>query len=182
MQGQRGGSRGHLAAVAGAASPLSVAAVRQTLSLAKIPQRPRWRRHGIGIRGFAVTSISHRPSFSLKSDYHGTLAQARRCLRPLVRIVVLDSPLYKRREHGELMRTERHRQFQAQYGLASDSVASLEYLHESQLGELSRDLGLRWQIYQPWYGWKWHMRPLKARLRGKRQPSRFCVLVASPSN
>src|SRR5437763_155217 len=121
-------------------------------------------------------------SLHYSTDYHGTLCEARRCLRPSGRIVVLDSPLYKRREHGELMRTERHRQFEAQYGFPSDSVASLEYLYESQLAELSRDLGLRWQILQPWYGLKWHLRPFKARLKGRRPPSRFCILVASPAS
>jgi hypothetical protein len=80
------------------------------------------------------------------------------------------------------MRTERHLQFQAQYGFASDSIPNLEYLYESQLAELSRDLGLKWRIYQPWYGWKWHLRPLRARLQGRRPPSRFCVLEASLSN
>jgi ubiquinone/menaquinone biosynthesis C-methylase UbiE len=121
-------------------------------------------------------------SLHYSTDYQGTLYEARRCLRPSGRIVVLDSPLYRQRAHGELMRAERHRQFQAQYGFASDSVASLEYLYESQLAELARDLGLKWQIYQPWYGWKWHTRPLQARLRGRRPPSRFCILVASASN
>jgi ubiquinone/menaquinone biosynthesis C-methylase UbiE len=118
-------------------------------------------------------------SLHYSTDYYDTLSEARRCLKPSGSIVVLDSPLYKLREHGELMRNERHAQFCAQYGFASDSVASLEYLYESQLAELSRDLGLRWQIYQPWYGWKWLARPLKARLQGRRPPSRFCILVAS---
>jgi ubiquinone/menaquinone biosynthesis C-methylase UbiE len=121
-------------------------------------------------------------SLHYSTDYHGTLGEARRCLKPSGSIVVLDSPLYKLREHGELMRTERHVQFQAQYGFASDSIANLEYLYESQLAELSRDLGLRWQIYEPWYGWDWLFRPLKASLRGRRPPSRFCILVASFSN
>src|SRR5437867_178680 len=121
-------------------------------------------------------------SLHYSTDYHRTLCEARRCLQPGGRIVVLDSPLYKQREHGELMRTERHLQFQAQYGFASDSVPSREYLYESQLAELSRDLGLKWSIHQPWYGWKWHMRPWKARLHGRRPPSRFCILVASASN
>ena len=121
-------------------------------------------------------------SLHYSTDYHGTLGEARRCLKPSGSIVVLDSPLYKLREHGELMRTERHLQFQAQYGFASDSIANLEYLYESQLAELSRDLGLRWQIYEPWYGWNWLLRPLKARLQGRRPPSRFCILVASFSN
>src|SRR5579872_1689780 len=118
-------------------------------------------------------------SLHYSTDYHGTLSEARRCLKPSGSIVVLDSPLYKLREHGELMRNERHSQFRAQYGFASDSVASLEYLYESQLAELSRDLGLRWRIYQPWYGWKWLTRPWKAFLQRRRPPSRFCILVAS---
>jgi len=121
-------------------------------------------------------------SLHYSTDYHGTLGEARRCLKPSGSIIVLDSPLYKLREHGELMRTERHRQFQSQYGFPSDSVANLEYLYESQLAELSRDLGLRWQVYTPWYGWNWALRPLKARLQGRRPPSRFCILVASFSN
>jgi SAM-dependent methyltransferase len=120
-------------------------------------------------------------SLHYSTDYHGTLSEACRCVKPSGRIVVLDSPLYRVREHGELMRTERHLQFQAQYGFASDSIPNLEYLYESQLAELSRDLGLKWRIYQPWYGWKWHLRPLKARLQGRRPPSRFCVLEASLS-
>jgi ubiquinone/menaquinone biosynthesis C-methylase UbiE len=121
-------------------------------------------------------------SLHYSTDYHGTLGEARRCLKPSGSIVVLDSPLYKLREHGEIMRAERHSQFTAQYGFPSDSVASLEYLYESQLGELSRDLGLRWQIYRPWYGLQWHMRPWKARLQGRRPPSRFCILVANGAN
>lgn len=121
-------------------------------------------------------------SLHYSTDYHGTLSEARRCLKPSGSIVVLDSPLYKLREHGELMRRERHAQFQKQYGFPSDSIANLEYLDEPQLAELSRSLGFRWQIYQPWYGWNWLLRPLKARLQGRRPPSRFCILVASFSN
>ena len=100
-------------------------------------------------------------------------------LLPSGRIVILDTPLYKLREHGERMRAERHAYFQTQYGFASDSIPSLEFLHELQLSELSHELKLRWQIYQPWYGWKWHLRPWKARLKGSRPPSRFCILEAS---
>jgi ubiquinone/menaquinone biosynthesis C-methylase UbiE len=121
-------------------------------------------------------------SLHYSTDYHGTLGEARRCLKPSGSIVVLDSPLYKLREYGEMMRAERHKQFQAQYGFASDSIANLEYLYEAQLAELSRDLGLRWRVYQPWYGWQWSLRPWKARLKGLRPPSRFCILVANFSN
>jgi len=121
-------------------------------------------------------------SFHYSTDYHATLREARRCLKQSGRIVVLDTPLYKLKEHGDKMRSERHVYFQSRYGFASDSVANLEFLYESQLSELSRDLSLRWKIYQPWYGWQWHLRPWKARIQGRRPPSRFCILEASFSN
>ena len=38
---------------------------------------------------------------------------------------------------------------------------------------------LSWEIYKPWYGWKWALRPWKARLRRQRPPSRFWILVAT---
>ena len=121
-------------------------------------------------------------SFHYSTNYRATLVEARRCLKASGRVVVLDTPLYKVREHGERMRSERHSYFQSKYGFASDSVASLEFLYESQLGELSRGLPLRWRIHQPWYGWKWHTRPWKARLLGRRPPSRFCILEARFAN
>jgi len=121
-------------------------------------------------------------SLHYSTDYHRSLQAALRCLRPGGRIMVLDSPLYKLPEHGEQMKTEKHAQFQAQYGSRSDSLPAKEYLHEMLLAELSRDLHLRWTIHQPWYGWKWHLRPWRARLKGLRPPSRFCILVAQPQN
>jgi ubiquinone/menaquinone biosynthesis C-methylase UbiE len=121
-------------------------------------------------------------SLHYSTDYRRTLVAALRCLRPGGKLMVLDSPLYKLAEHGEQMRAEKHRQFQAQYGFASDALPSQEYLHEMLLAELSRDLRVRWTIHQPWYGWKWHLRPWKARLKRLRPPSRFCILVAQPQN
>ncbi len=120
-------------------------------------------------------------SLHYSTDYVRTLREARRCLRPGGRIVVLDSPLYRRPEHGERMREERHRQFEAQYGFRSDALPSLEYLHTRLLHDLAAALQTTWQIHQPWYGWRWHMRPWKARLLRRRPPSRFCVLVAAKS-
>ena len=119
-------------------------------------------------------------SLHYSTDYRRSLKSALRCLRPGGRIMVLDSPLYKLPEHGEQMRQEKHAQFQARYGFRSDSLPSKEYLHEMLLAELSRDLSLRWTIHQPWYGWKWYLRPWRARLKGQRPPSRFCILIGQP--
>jgi SAM-dependent methyltransferase len=111
------------------------------------------------------------------TDYRVTFAESLRCLRRRGAIVVMDSPIYRLPEHGELMREERHRDFHARYGFRSDSVASREYLDNGLLRGLERELQLRWECHHPWYGWRWHLRPLVARLKGRRPPSRFHILI-----
>ncbi|HEY2019100.1 MAG TPA: class I SAM-dependent methyltransferase [Bryobacteraceae bacterium] len=115
-------------------------------------------------------------SIHYSTDYRATLSEARRCLGPGGSFVIVDSPVYRHREHGEMMRRERHQQFQSQYGFASDALQSIEYFDEEMLVELGRDLGISWTIHRPWYGWQWTMRPFRARWKGKRPPSRFWIL------
>jgi SAM-dependent methyltransferase len=116
-------------------------------------------------------------SIHYSSDYRQTLGELRRCLKPGGSIAILDSPVYKRREHGEAMRRERHADFEKTYGFASDHAASIEYFDLPMLDQLSAALDLDWRIHRPWYGWGWHLRPLRAKLRGARPPSRFCILL-----
>ena len=118
-------------------------------------------------------------SFHYSTSYLHTLTEARRVLRPSGRIVILDSPLYRRAEHGDKMRMEKHREFETRYGFRSDSIPSIEFLHEAALEELAACLDLRWQIHRPWYGWSWHLRPWKARLKGRRPPASFRILVGT---
>jgi len=118
----------------------------------------------------------YNASIHYSTDYRATLAEARRCLRPGGSFLIVDSPVYRRREHGEMMRCERHRQFQSQYGFASDTLSSIEFFDQPMLGELARELGISWRIYRPWYGWQWALRPWKARWKGTRPPSRFWIL------
>jgi SAM-dependent methyltransferase len=115
-------------------------------------------------------------SFHYSSDYALTLAEARRCLRPEGRVVILDSPVYKRSQHGEQMRAERQVFFEQQHGFRSEALRSIEFLDEPMLDALARDLRLTWRIHRPWYGLGWMLRPWKARLRGRRPPSRFWIL------
>lgn len=110
------------------------------------------------------------------TDYHRTLSEALRCLRPDGHLIVLDSPVYQREESGLAMRNERHQQFARQYGFRSDSVPSREFLTFDILDELARELMLRWDIIHPWYGLLWALRPLKAKLQRRREPSRFLIL------
>ncbi|HLK65986.1 MAG TPA: class I SAM-dependent methyltransferase [Bryobacteraceae bacterium] len=118
----------------------------------------------------------YNASIHYSIDYRRTLSEVRRCLRPEGCFLIVDSPVYRCREHGERMRRERHQQFQSQYGFASDTLESLEFFDEEMLAELSHDLGIRWRIRRPWLGWQWMMRPFKARWNGKRPPSRFWML------
>jgi hypothetical protein len=74
------------------------------------------------------------------------------------------------------MREERHRDFAARYGFRSDHIPSIEYLDEAAIADLARDLNLEWTIHRPWYGWRWHTRPVKAWLARRRPPSRFWIL------
>jgi SAM-dependent methyltransferase len=115
-------------------------------------------------------------SIHYSTDYRRTLNEVRRCLRPAGHVVIIDSPVYQVREHGERMRAERHDEFERRYGFRSDAVPSLEYFDEEALAELAGELKIRWSVHRPWYGWKWWSRPWKARLLGRRPPSRFWIL------
>jgi ubiquinone/menaquinone biosynthesis C-methylase UbiE len=121
-------------------------------------------------------AVLFNASLHYSADYTRTLKEARRCLRPGGRIVILDSPVYKLREHGERMRRERRQQFLSQYGTESDHVGSIEYLDHATLAAIEKEVRLRWRIHKPWYGLAWHLRPLKARLNGARPPSHFWIL------
>jgi len=115
-------------------------------------------------------------SIHYSTDYRRTLEELRRCLRPGGHFVIIDSPIYQLREHGEKMRAERHDDFEQRYGFRSDTLRSLEYFDEGTLAELAEELNVQWSVHRPWYGWKWWLRPWKARLLGRRPPSRFWIL------
>jgi len=121
--------------------------------------------------------VIYNASIHYSTNYETTLAEARRCLRPAGLVAILDSPVYRRREHGERMAAERHAEFQHRYGFRSDAIPSIEFLDEPGLRQLARRLGVRWTFYRPWYGWPWHLRPLKAMLARRRPPSRFWIVT-----
>jgi SAM-dependent methyltransferase len=132
---------------------------------------------GLPFRAASFDLIVYNSSLHYSTDYEITLSEARRCLRPDGQLVILDSPVYTKREHGERMAAERHAQFQRQYGFRSDAIRSIEFLDQPMLRHLARLFGISWTVYRPWYGWRWHMRPVKAWLQRRRPPSRFWILV-----
>jgi SAM-dependent methyltransferase len=115
-------------------------------------------------------------SFHYSEDYKGTLREALRCLRRPGHVIILDSPFYKRDTSGRQMVRERQAAFQRKYGFPSNSIPSREYVTGEILNELAGACGLSWEILRPWYGPAWALRPLKARLLRRREPSKFYIV------
>ena len=123
----------------------------------------------------SVDLVVYNASIHYSTDYRRTLAEARRCLDRDGCVLIVDSPVYRKREHGEQTKEERHQQFHRTYGFRSDALAS-ESFDEEMLRDLGRDLGISWKVYKPWHGWQWALRPWKALWQGKGPPSRFWIL------
>jgi SAM-dependent methyltransferase len=117
-------------------------------------------------------------SFHYSEDFAATLAEALRCVRPGSSIVIADTPWYRKERSGLDMVAEKHAHFLNAYGFASNSLRSQEFLTTERLHTLAHAFGLRWRVLKPWYGLHWALRPLRARLRGRRVPSKFHVFVA----
>ncbi len=123
-------------------------------------------------------AVIFNASFHYSVDYETTLKEVCRCLRRPGYLIIADSPFYRQWQAGEQMVRERRAEFRRKFGLASDSIASQEYLTPAILSDLSRRLSLHWHIEKPWYGIDWALRPVKAWARRKREPSKFYLLWA----
>jgi SAM-dependent methyltransferase len=115
-------------------------------------------------------------------DYRTTLEEALRCLRRGGHLIIADSPFYWSEEGGEKMLQEKRDAFNRQFGFSSDSIQSREYLTPQTLKYLSAHLELKWNVYKPWYGLSWALRPVKASLLRRREPSKFYLLHARAGN
>lgn len=120
-------------------------------------------------------------SFHYSQDYERTFAEALRCTRPGGSVVIADTPWYAEEESGRRMVEEKHKRFAATYGFPSDSISSLEYLTPDRLHRLQIMSELEWSCIRPFYGIRWSLRPLRAKLAGRRPPSLFRIYAARVS-
>jgi SAM-dependent methyltransferase len=117
-------------------------------------------------------------SFHYSENYHRTLAEAVRCLRPGGTVLIADSPFYSREECGQRMVEERRKVFQERFACASDSLANCEYLTNETLLALEARHDLEWKTHEVWYGIRWACRPVVAFLKNQREPSKFRIYTA----
>jgi len=120
-------------------------------------------------------AVIFNASFHYAENYHAVLREALRCVRPGGKVIIADSPWYSCDGAGQQMLAERRAAFKQQFGIASDSISCLEYLTDERLRNLECALNIRWEQTTPGYGLQWALRPLSAKLRGKREPSRFRI-------
>jgi SAM-dependent methyltransferase len=121
-------------------------------------------------------------SFHYSVDYEQTLAEALRCVRSPGHVIIADSPFYSSDDSGKKMLVEKRAEFERRFGMRADSVQTREYLTPEVLNQLAAKLGLRWSILKPWYGINWAVRPAKARLLRRREPSKFYLLWTKVHN
>jgi SAM-dependent methyltransferase len=125
--------------------------------------------------------LVYNAAFHYAADFGTTLTEALRVLAPKGHIVIMDSPLYRDSASGAAMVRERDEAFEARYGVLSKTVRNEGFLTESRLDALGGELDLRWEVFEPWHGLRWWLRPWKAWVRGGREPARFKLLVGRAS-
>ena len=107
-----------------------------------------------------------------------TLAEAVRATRRGGALVILDSPFYAQDAQGAAMVAEKHAHAAERFGDRARSLLALphiEYLTPARLRGASTPLGLVWRRRRVTYPLWYELRPLAARLRRARMPSRFDI-------
>ncbi len=123
----------------------------------------------------SVDLVINNASFHYAADYAATLREALRVLAPDGRIVIMDTPIYRDGTSGQRMVQERENAFERRYGFRGTWTEG--FLTDDRLAALAVELGLHWEIFEPWYGVRWWIKPWIARVRGGREPARFKLVV-----
>jgi hypothetical protein len=76
---------------------------------------------------------------------------------------------------------EREQNYLQKYGFPSNALPFENYLTYDRLQELSIQVNIQWDIVTPNYGLKWASLPIRAKLRGHREPARFKLIIGKPA-
>ncbi len=154
-----------LGAAAGYEGHLPVMFPRIAASFQSIPLKAR---------GFDI--VVFNAAIHYAASLEETITEAARVTTPGGRVVILDSPFYAAASDGERMvAAKRETMARDLRERASDllSLPVIEYLTRERLAAASAATGLTWRRYRVWYPLWYELRPLSARMRGARVPSRF---------
>jgi SAM-dependent methyltransferase len=154
------------------------AAIHYQRQLSKVIPRFHAEAANLPFEDEQFDAVIYNASFHYAENYETVLCEALRCVRRGGMVIISDTPWYTREESGTRMVAERQAMFLARYGTASHALNSQEFLTDRRLALLTERCGARWEIYHPKFGLRWAFRPLGAKLRRKREPSRFRIYVA----
>jgi SAM-dependent methyltransferase len=121
--------------------------------------------------------VVYNASFHYSTRYEASLSEALRVLADPGRIVVMDSPLYRDPASGAAMIREREAHLRKKYAFRDEPARSEGFLTYARLAALEKELGIRWELIEPWYGVRWWLKPWIARARGTREVARFKLIV-----
>jgi SAM-dependent methyltransferase len=131
--------------------------------------------------GRAFDLVVFNAAVHYASSLSTAIAEAVRVALSGGRIAILDSPFYRRAADGERMVAEKRETALRAWGdHAADLLAlpMIEYLTADRLAQASAPHGLSWRRHPVRYPLWYALRPLAARVRGRRPPSRFDVWEA----
>jgi SAM-dependent methyltransferase len=118
-------------------------------------------------------------SLHYATDLSRVLAEAARVTRRGGTLVIMDSPSYTRAQDGEAMVAEKRAEGASRFGARAEILLGqdfIEYLTRERLTAAAP--GLAWSRRPVRYPLWYEMRPLLAKLRGRRTPSRFDLWTA----
>ncbi|MCL4263301.1 MAG: methyltransferase domain-containing protein [Anaerolineae bacterium] len=121
-------------------------------------------------------------AFHYAARYEVSLQEGLRVLRADGRVIIMDSPVYRDGGSGRQMVQERQQQFQEAYGFGGNALPHENYLTFERLVQLAESVGMQWHMIRPAYGWRWALRPWLARLRRRREPATFLLIVGQTQN